>query len=70
MRRATPPLVVTAALGPGWKALPGRTPVIAGTDLIAVLARVQIVVMTQGLGSVRKYSRGNRAKSRHTDIRR
>ncbi|MCC5993474.1 MAG: hypothetical protein JJT99_13240, partial [Rhodobacteraceae bacterium] len=49
MRRAALLLLLAAALGLGWKALPGRTPAISGPDPIAVLEPLQIGGMTQWL---------------------
>ena len=49
MRRAGLLLLLAAALGFGWKALPGRTPAITGPDPIAVLEPVRIGGMTQWL---------------------
>lgn len=49
IRRAALVLLLAALLGLGWKALPGRTPAIAGPDPIAVLEAVRIGGMTQWL---------------------
>ena len=49
IRRAALLVLLAAGLGLGWKALPGRTPAIAGPDPIAVLDPVQIGGMTQWL---------------------
>ncbi len=47
--RAALVFLLAAALGLGWKALPGRTPAITGLDPIAMLDPVQIGGMTQWL---------------------
>lgn len=49
IRRAAFLLLLAAGLGLGWKALPGRTPAIAGPDPVAVLEPVRIGGMTQWL---------------------
>ena len=49
IRSAALLLLLAASLGLGWKALPGRTPVLTGPDPIAVLEPVAIGGMTQWL---------------------
>lgn len=49
IRRAALLVLLAAGLGLGWKALPGRTPAIAGPDPIAALEPVEIGGMTQWL---------------------